>query len=110
MKIKTSNLEWYVLDWDENNKIVKPINILKGLAEELAKEVKSGRVHNKSILREYLKTTLMYDYWSKAECEFFISGLSSGDDCEKVDLWKQIEPNLDIITEYVNQKCDLNFK
>lgn len=109
MKIKTSNLEWYVLDWDENNKIVKPINILKGLAEELAKEVKSGRVHNKSILREYLKTTLMYDYWSKAECEFFISGLF-GDDCEKVDLWKQIEPNLDIITEYVNQKCDLNFK
>ena len=109
MKIKTSNLEWYVLDWDENNKIVKPINILKGLAEELAKEVKSGRVHNKSILREYLKTTLMYDYWSKAEYEFFISGLF-GDDCEKVDLWKQIEPNLDIITEYVNQKCDLNFK
>ena len=110
MKIKTSKLEWYVLDWDENNKKVKPINILKGLAEELAKEVKSGSVHNKSILREYLKTTLMYDYWSKAECEFFISGLSSGDDCEKVDLWKQIEPNLDIITEYVNQKCDLNFK
>ena len=110
MKIKTSKLEWYVLDWDENNKKVKPINILEGLAEELAKEVKSGRVHNKSILREYLKTTLMYDYWSKAECEFFISGLSSGNDCEKVDLWKQIEPNLDIITEYVNQKCDLNFK
>ena len=49
----------------------------------------------------------MYDYWGKAECEFFISGLF-GDDCEKVDLWKQIEPNLDIITEYVNQKCDLN--
>ena len=110
MKIKTSKLEWYVLDWDDNNKKVKHINILEGLAEELAKEVKSGKVHNKSILREYLKTTLMYDYWSKAECEFFISGLSSGDDCEKVDLWKQIEPNLDIITEYVNQKCDLNFK
>ena len=110
MKIKTSKLKWYVLDWDDNNKKVKPINILEGLAEELAKEVKSGRVHNKSILREYLKTTLMYDYWSKAECEFFISGLSSGNDGEKVDLWKQIEPNLDIITEYVNQKCDLNFK
>lgn len=110
MKIKTSKLEWYVLDWDDNNKKVKPINILEGLAEELAKEVKSGRVHNKSILREYLKTTFMYDYWSRAECEFFISGLSSGNDCEKVDLWKQIEPNLDIITEYVNQKCDLNFK
>ena len=30
MKIKTSKLEWYVLDWDENNKKVKPINILKG--------------------------------------------------------------------------------
>ena len=58
MKIKNVNLQWYVFEWDVNNKKIKPINILAGIIEDLAREVKSGRVHNKSILREYLKTVL----------------------------------------------------
>ena len=29
---------------------------------------------------------------------------------EKIDVWKQIEPNLDLIVDYVNIKCDLKLK
>lgn len=109
MKIKTSKLEWYVLNWNNNEKKMKPINILSGVAEDLAKEVKSGSVHNKSILREYIKTYLMYNYWSKVEYEFFASDMC-GMNYEKISAWQQIEPNLDIIVDYINKKCDLNFK
>lgn len=109
MKIKNVDLKWYVLRWDSNSKKVINYNILEWRKEDIAKEVRSGRVYNKSILREYLKTTFMYDYWSKTECEFFISDLH-GDEYEKIDIWRQIEPNLDLIVDYVNAKMDLKFE
>lgn len=109
MRIKNSNLEWYVLQWDSSKKKVVNSNILINRAEDIAKEVRSGRVQNKSILKEYLKTALMYDYWSKTECEFFVSDLC-GMEYEKVDMWRQIEPNLDKIVDYVNSKMDLQLK
>lgn len=108
MKIKRSNLTWYVLQWDHNKKKLTNLNILNGLAEELAREVRSGRIYNKSILREYLKTHFMYNYYSRAEYEVFVSDLLKKD-YEKIDIWRQIEPNLDKIVEYVNLKCDLKF-
>lgn len=109
MRIKKSNLEWYVLQWDTNQKKTVNVNILAGLAEDIAQEVRSGRIHNKDILREYLKTQFMYNYWSKTECEFFVSDLC-GMDYEKIDMWRQIEPNLNRIVEYVNMSCDLRLK
>ena len=109
MKIKNVNLQWYVLEWDVNNKKIKPINILAGITEDLVREIKSGRVHNKSILREYLKTVFVYYYWSKAEHEMIVSDLF-GKNQEKIDVWKQIEPNLDLIVDYVNIKYDLKLK
>lgn len=108
MKVKNVELEWYVLRWDFNQKKVVNYNILKWRKEDIANEVRKKHIHNKSILKEYLKTVFIYDYWSKAECEFYISDLH-GDDYEKIDMWRQIEPNLDIITDYINDKMKLNF-
>ena len=51
----------------------------------------------------------MYNYWSKVEYEFFASDMC-GMNYEKISAWQQIEPNLDIIVDYINKKCDLNFK
>ena len=109
MKTKNVKLEWYVLKWDFNQKKVVNYNILEWILEDLAREVRSKRVYNKSILREYLKTQFMYYYWSKTECEFYVSDLH-GDDYEKIDIWRQIEPNLNQIVEYVNTQCDLKFE
>lgn len=109
MKTKNVKLEWYVLKWDFNQKKVVNYNILEWILEDLAREVRSKRVYNKSILREYLKTQFMYYYWSKTECEFYVSDLH-GDDYKKIDIWRQIEPNLNRIVEYVNTQCDLKFE
>lgn len=109
MKVKNVNLEWYILCWDFNSKKVVNCNILQWLKEDIANEVRHKHIYNKSILREYLKTQLMYNYWSKAEYEFLISDIW-GMDYEKVDVWRQIEPNLNQIVEYVNSKMDLQFE
>lgn len=109
MKTKNVNLKWYVLRWDFNSKKVINYNILQWRKEDIANEVRRKSIYNKSILREYLKTTFMYDYWSKTECEFYISDLH-GDDYEKIDIWRQIEPNLDLIVEYVNSKMELGLE
>lgn len=109
MKVKNVNLEWYVLRWDFNTKKVVNYNILQWRKEDIANEVRRKNIHNKSILREYLKTVFMYDYWSKTECEFYVSDLH-GDDYEKIDIWRQIEPNLNLIVEYVNSKMDLGLE
>lgn len=109
MKVKNVNLEWYVLRWDFNTKKVINYNILQYRKEDIANEVRRKSIHNKSILREYLKTVFIYDYWSKTEYEFYISDLH-GNDYEKIDIWRQIEPNLDHIVEYINSKMELRLK
>lgn len=109
MRVKNVKLEWYVLRWDFNKKEVVNYNVLADVVEDIAREVRAKHVHNKSILREYLKTQFMYNYWSKTECEFYISDLH-GNDYRKVDIWKQIEPNLNNIVEYVNYQMKLNLK
>ena len=44
-----------------------------------------------------------YHYWSKTECEMAIGGLHCKypDEFEKVDMYRQIEINLDKIVKYV---------
>ena len=112
MKVKNVNLEWYVLDWSTNEKKIKPYNILHNLEENIAREVRAKRIYDKSILKEYLKTEFMHHYWSKSEFEIVVGSLFSEypKEFEKIDIWKQIEPNLNNIVDYVDIKMKLNFK
>lgn len=109
MKIKNINLKWYVLRWDANSKKVINYNILEWRKEAIANEIRLKHIHDKNTLHEYLKKQFRYSYWSKAECEFFVSDLQ-GNDYEKIDMWRQIEPNLDRIVEYINREMDLKFE
>jgi hypothetical protein len=54
----------------------------------------------------------MYRYWCKCEFEVIIGGLFSKtiDELDKIDVWYQIEPNLDTIVDYLNYKMDLKLK
>lgn len=106
---KVSDLEWYVLHWDFNKKKIVNLNILGDyFKKSLEIELKAGHIYDKSILKEYLKTYFMYHYWSKTEYEFLVSDVHE-DEYEKIDIWRQIEPNLNNIVEYINIKMDLKF-
>lgn len=112
MKIKNSNMKWYVLYHDFNTKKVTNYDVMCGIAEFVSIKIKKGEIHDLASLKEALRREFMYHYWSKAEFEMTVSGLSERDfaNAEKIDIWRQLEPNLDIITEYVNIKCDLKLK
>lgn len=109
MKLKGVVLEWYVLHWDPHSKCVDNYNILAGIKEDVAKEIKRKKISDIDTLTNYLKRQFMYYYWSKTECEFYVSDLS-GNNYERIDMWRQIEPNLNRIVAYVNSKMDLNLK
>lgn len=111
-------LNWYVMDWDNDKPVA--INIFYAIdIEDLKKKLKyKGKKPNKynSIknydeLREYLKSNFMYRFWSKCEHEILVSDWPKGNESAvKIDVYAQISPNLDRITEYVIQELKLNFK
>lgn len=110
MKIKNINLEWYVLKWDFNSKKVINYNILQWLKEDIANEVRLKHIYDKITLYEYLKKQFMYHYWSRTEHEMIISDLHKHEVGEKIDIWRQIEPNLNRIVEYIDKTLDLKFE
>ena len=110
MRIKNVDLNCCILLWDVNRHKVVDYNILANpMKVEIATEVKKGKLHDKKSLKRYLKTEFMYRYFSRAEYEFYISDLP-GNYFEKIDAWRQIEPNLNNIVEYINSQMDLKFK
>lgn len=98
-------LEYYAIYQNFNTQNIERINVLNGLE----KGINFEKIENKAELKKILKITLMSQFWSRAEYEVMIGGLfSKKDEFEKIDIWYQLEPNLDIITDYVARKMNIN--
>lgn len=112
MKLKNKKLQWYVLRWDFNLSKVINYNIFSdtGIQDRLYRELRLKHLYDKSGLKDYLKTEFLYYFWQRTECEFLICDMHKTDKFEKIDMWRQIEPNLDLIIKYVNDELELNFK
>ena len=112
MRIKGINLEWYVIAHDFNSDKIVPYNIFyNSFVENVHKEIRKKKITNYNELKEYIYHWSKYHYWSKVEHEIVVSGLCSKQDKEeKIDVDWQIQMNLDRITEYVINKCKINFK
>lgn len=125
MKVKNANLEFYAFYIDFNSKKVKRINILQNLEVEIAKRIRSQnknlKIKNRDDLKKFLRSKFLYHYWSKCEMEYAIGDLficegknvtvdSIRENLIKLDVWYQIEPNLDVITDYVIDKMNLTFR
>lgn len=113
MKIKNVNLEWNVLLWDCNKKKVINYNVLN---DELIKRLHKDIVTKKTIktynqLKENIKRWFMYHYWSKCEFEIVVGDWPTCelDTLEKIDAYRQIEMNLDRITEYLIKELNIKF-
>lgn len=113
MKLKSVKLEWNVLYYDFNNKKVKKYNIFSDdIKERLYKDIKSKKINNYEELKKVIDGWAHYRYWSRTECEMAMGGLYCNypKDFEKVDMYKQIEINLDRIVEYVIRAMDIKFE
>lgn len=113
-------LEYYCMEWDANKNQLYAFNIFWCIDQkDLMKKVryagkkpsKYNSIKSYQELREYLKGEFMYHYWSKAEHEIIVTSLFpyKDDESQKIDVWAQISPNLDLITQYVNIKLNLGF-
>lgn len=115
MKQKNVNLVWNVLRWDTNKKKVEVYNVFsdKDFVPDLYKKIKSKKITNYEELKERVKNYLMYYYWSKTECEMSIGpipyNIKDINIFKKIDIYSQLEINLDLIVKYIITEMDIKF-
>lgn len=111
MKIKNANLSYMVLMYNSNTHMISRYNILGGsFAQDVSKAIKKYKITTRASFREWLKSEFRYHYWSKSECEILVGPPHSRfeeKDFDKIDIWYQIYPNLDIIMEYIIKEMNI---
>lgn len=109
---RTKDLKWYAFMQDLNGCSLVYINVLsQDLVEDILKRVRNKTRHIGCYdeLKEAIKSYLIWRFMSKSEYEVIVSNWSGRNMKEKIDIWFQLEPNLDRITEYVMKELSLDF-
>lgn len=97
-------LKWYVLRHDFNKDTIENYNIF------INANLWNERIGIPKLLKNYqsfdnfkkeLESLFKYCYWSKCEYEILTSGLAKNSEVYKIDVWRQIQPNLDLIARYI---------
>ena len=111
MRRKNVKLEWYVIEYDFNRNEIYYENVfMDRIVEELIKELVKKHITNYEELKDKLTREFRYYYMSKAEHELIVGDLfaKDADDFYKIDVWYQLEPNMDRICEYVIRELKLD--
>lgn len=110
-QIQKLNLEWYVLNHDFNTKEIYNFNILgEGYLPDLIRMIKDKYydVKDYDSLKACVKRWANYHFNHKTEYEIWVKGWFDSDDkATKISVYNQIEPNLDILTKYINDKLNI---
>lgn len=116
-KKRNTDLKWYAFYQDFNSDKLTFTNVLgKDFAEEILKRVKSKskssyiKIDSYDTLKEAVKRHLIHRYWCKSEYEVIVSNWGGKDFEQKIDIWFQLEPNLNRICEYILKELRLEFK
>ena len=103
-EMEDKKLEWNVLACDFNTDKVINYNIFQG---HFYVDLERNKPKTYTELKEFIKKWARYYYWSRTEYEMMVGGLFEKCKKEKVDIYRQIEMNLDRITEYVNKELKI---
>lgn len=112
MKVKNVNLVYNVLLYDWNMKKVVNYNVLTCLdLDKIRKKILKKEISNYDELKEYLKLEFMHYFWSRSEFEISVGDLFCREETfEKIDAYRQIEMNLDLIVKYIISEMKIVFK
>lgn len=113
MRVANKKLQWNVIIPDYNKNNIRVINIFNDdFKNKLYKQYRYKKIKSYTDLKDYIKSWSMYHFWSKCEWEMLICNLSEKDlsNAIKIDVYNQIEINLDRITEYVINELKIQFK
>ena len=101
--VKLKDFKWYVLLEDFNASEIINWNIFNSsnFKEGVIKLLYDFTTYED--FKKELRNELLYCFWSKAEYEIICSGLFAKEESEffKVDVFSQVEPNLDILAHYI---------
>lgn len=108
MKVKNLNLTWNVLNYSWDDKKIVNYNIIRqDLIDKIVKKYRKKELKNIEELKQLIKGWAMYHYWSRYEYEILAGDFSEKPDLEKIDVYRQIEMNLDRLTEYISREMRL---
>lgn len=111
MRIKRAKLEWNVLLHDFNKDEIRNYNIFwEKSPEEIANRIKKNKITTYKEFKESMKRDFMARYWSRAEYEIIVSGFCKNAKEYKIDVWRQIEMNLDRVLEHIIDEMKIRFK
>ena len=105
---------FYVLTFNFNTKKVDNYDVIPYLTREVKDFVKLDKKKVKELTDEELKTYVdrvaRYEFWSRCQWEFiviswpYLSNTRVEDqDGEKIDVYRQIKMNLDVVTQLVKE-------
>lgn len=105
-------IKYYAMYYDFNAKEMNNTNVLhEGTLKRLQEMVKKGKIKDRMGFKECLRGEFMYRYWGKREWEISVGDLYEKDlnKYEKVDVYNQLEPNMDVITDYIIREMGITF-
>lgn len=99
-------MKFYALNYDWNKKKLYQFNIFDNIYfnEEIKKAIQDyNDNYNYNVFKETIRRKLQYCFWCKREYELFIGDAfdENLDNYEKVDVYSQVLPNLDILCNYI---------
>lgn len=98
---------YYVIVWNFNKDQIDKYNIMDYLIECYKETKKSKKLITPQTFEECKKFILgksMYMFWSRCEYECIIHGFPITNNTYKLDVYQQIEMNIDVITKhFMNQ-------
>lgn len=93
-----------VLTWDFNGKNLTTTDVLPYFRDEYKRAKKNERPQTINEWKEFIKRWGMYRYWSRCEYEIIVSPWPAQDKRVKIDVWDQINSNIDIIAEILYEE------
>lgn len=102
-------LEWYVLKVRKNQ--IDKYNVLAGYEDELRKARRKKEIVDRESLKLWLLKEFRCRFWCRAEHEILVGDCWVKDlkELMKIDVYSQLEINIDNITDYVIYKMNFKF-
>lgn len=102
--------QFNVIYWSFNEETPTPYDVLPYFRNEYERTKKTERPVTKEQWEKFIKNKGKYMYWARCEYEVIVSTWPPTDKSYKLDIWQQIEANLDLITEILMQEHESNGK
>lgn len=108
----SKEIKYYAMHYDFNAKEIRKTNVIhEDTLKRLQEMVKKGKIKDRIQFRECLRSEFMYRYWCKREWEISVGDLYEKDlnQYEEIDVYDQLEANLDVITDYIIREMGITF-